>query len=179
MPAYTPGNMPQDPADLPGFIADELNRIAINLNGAVRRSYGGMVQRVFDAGFTLTTTPTVFSGWDEIVPSRPDGVLVTLITGSLEILTAGIYQLTFGLTFSNLPNNILIDVGLYVNGVVVREGRMDPSNQTDSFTVTLTTLALAVKGDIVDIRLSSPQGPVQLDILGGSFMVTRISDQLD
>ncbi len=180
MPLYTPGSVPHAADALAEFLNIELNRIATSLNGAVKLSYGGMVQSIPDTNVSITTTPTVFSGWDLAVPvDRNSGVDITLITGALQVLTAGIYFFSFALTFTDLPNNVQFDFGIYVNGVLERSGRVDPTNQMDRFMVNITSLGEANRGDVIDVRLSSPQGTILLDVGGGSFLIHRISDTFD
>jgi len=181
MPFYSPGPVPLDMKGLPAYLNNEFERISNVLSGAVKLAFGGLFQEAPTFTTVLTPVPIIFDPYDTELPigSEPQGTIPDLTTGTITILTAGIFQVSFSTTGINIPPNAEYDFVATVNGVPgPAGGAVDPSNQTDRVTIAFSGIVAYVRGDVLAVEVASPSSD-DWESANAQFLVTRISDAQD
>lgn len=178
--SYAPGNVPvnYDAA----FFARELRRIreALNFEDAV----GHLILNQADAPIddTITTAPTVLPIWGLRGPNvdLSDGPIKTdpRITpaGEIEVLTAGIFQVGFFLTFEH-TFAVEVIFEFFLNGVrtFFFDG-LDEANQQDLASASATAQVILQQGDVLQVRAFTLSGTADVSYIAGEFYVDKIRD---
>jgi hypothetical protein len=176
---YTPGPPPSDGERIAAYLLREFQKISDTINEKVDASYGGLYQA--DGQFLVPTTPvpSLFNPWDTITPVRkePEGVEPSIADGSLTILTPGVYTGLFMSTTFSTPLGADWIFQFAINGVPgIAFAEIDPSNQTDHVTVSISGIFKAFRGDVLTILISSV-GSDTWDAEVGEFHLFRISPE--
>ncbi len=178
--SYAPGYVPvnYDAA----FFSRELRRIQEVLN--LEEAIGNLSLDPDDAPIadTITTTPTKVPIWGLRGPNPDlsDGPIKTdprlTPAGEIEILSAGIFQVGFFLTFQH---DFAVEVffELYVN-----EARsfffdaLDNTNQQEEASVAATVQAILQEGDLVSLRAYTLSGTDDVNYIAAELYVHKLRD---
>ena len=180
MPRYIPEPTPtsDDIAELQRYIDQELQRISDAVNVKVDGAYGGIFQ---DPGLAIITPMTpafvLFDVFDVVIPVRPDGIIGDPALASIQVLTPGSFIVNFTTTVVNIPPNAEWEFELAANGVGTGLGGVvEPSNQTETVTISFNIIVLATKGDFLTIVVNSPTSTA-LNVVSSEFIAHRVSEE--
>jgi len=180
MPRYVPEPTPSGDSlpELQRYIDQELQRISEAVNVKTDRAYGGIFQNPGTVLVSpLTSTPVLFDPFDIVTPQRPDGIEGVPAQGSLVVLSGGAYQISFSTQVINIPPNAEYGFLLALTGVSTGLGGVvEPSNQTQTITMTLSILFNAQKGDTLTMLINSATNTDAI-VSGSEFSATRISEE--
>ena len=111
--------------------------------------------------------------------AEPQGTDPDIATGTITILTGGIYSVEFTTTNTAVPNNAEYDMYLTRNGIAGPVGgEVEPGNQAERLTLTFGGIVQYFRGDVVAVEALSTSGDDWLSSYA-QFMVYRISDSND
>ena len=87
------------------------------------------------------------------------------------------FIVNFTTTVVNIPPNAEWEFLLAVNGVETGlGGSVEPSNQTETVTISFNIITLAQKGDFLTIVVNSPTSN-DLQVISSEFIAHRVSEE--
>ena len=164
------------------FITREYQRIAEAYD--FQDALGGLLLPLADGPIaqTLTTTPEVINGWTRLTPTGGfgDGPVQTdpklPPDSNIQVLQDGIYILSFYQNFAHTAG-AFVSVQVFLNDVETGLGAIvDSSNQSDSSSLSMTSLFPLNDGNVLDVRASTDAGTEDIFWVSGSFQVFKLRD---
>ena len=142
-------------------------------NSALLLAYGGLVTAI-SAGHTADGG--LVDDWDATTPlfGVPLQTIPSVPAGTITILQAGTYEISFNIGLANLSNNISYLFALVVNGVSTNfgsavAGSNNLSEQTTGFTIQATIGA----GIVIGVSATAPASQT-FDVVNATLTVKRI-----
>jgi hypothetical protein len=140
-------------------------------NSALLNAYGGLYE---PAGAVIAADGTNIDGWDTITPvgGVPKQVIVDALLGTIQILQAGDYGVSFALNCGALTNSQDYDFLVAIDGIAsVLGSRITGSNQVDAQSTGFDITFSASGGGILSIQAS---GGTTFTVGSMSFGIKRI-----
>jgi hypothetical protein len=120
-------------------------------NSALLYSYGGLVD---GAGQVITADGSEIGNWAEVLPvdGVPQEMTVNPVTGRLEALLDGTYEVSFALNCTGLTNAVDYDFFLSRDGIATPVvARITGSNQVDSQSTSFNAMITGAAGGFASI----------------------------
>jgi hypothetical protein len=141
-------------------------------NSALLYSFGGLSD---GAGQVITADGSEIGNWDAVLPvdGTPQQMTVDPVTGRLEALLSGTYEVTFAVNCTNLTNAQDYDFFMSRDGVATPVvARITGSNQVDSQSTSFNAMITGTAGGFVSILASG--GGNNFTVGSMSFTAKRI-----
>lgn len=175
------GGLPEFRGNMQGGEVWSLNDVATwdgekfvpGTSSGLVNSYGGLAD---GDDVVLSADGTNIKNWDETLPlnGTPKQLTIDGVAGTIEILTAGDYQIGFQINASSLLNGVFYDFYLAIDGVPsFLYAEMEGSNQVLSQSTGFILMVAASAGSVLSIQPIATGG-ASYTTRSMTFAVSRI-----